>query len=66
MIPTSPSGERVPSPSLAAYGEIRRRADPAGWTNDIQATACQQCWNSIQKNHGINVCTLMSMMSEKS
>jgi len=30
---------------------------------DIQATALQ-CWNSIQKNYGINVCTLMSMMSD--
>ena len=31
---------------------------------DIQATALQ-CWNSIQKNYGINVCTLMSMMSNE-
>jgi L-fucose isomerase-like protein len=30
---------------------------------DIQATALQ-CWNSLQKNYGINVCTLMSMMSD--
>ncbi len=30
---------------------------------DIQATAIQ-CWNSLQTNYGINVCTLMSMMSE--
>jgi L-fucose isomerase-like protein len=30
---------------------------------DIQATALQ-CWNSLQANYGINVCTLMSMMSE--
>jgi L-fucose isomerase-like protein len=36
------------------------------WTaaNDLDATAIQ-CWNSIQKNYGINACTLMSMMSEK-
>ncbi len=36
------------------------------WTaaNDIDATALQ-CWNSIQKNYGVNACTLMSMMSEK-
>jgi L-fucose isomerase-like protein len=35
------------------------------WMNelDIDATALQ-CWNSIQKNYGINVCTLMSMMSD--
>jgi L-fucose isomerase-like protein len=31
---------------------------------DIQATALQ-CWNSIQKNYGVNVCTLMSMMSDQ-
>jgi L-fucose isomerase-like protein len=31
---------------------------------DIQATALQ-CWNSLQANYGINVCTLMSMMSEE-
>jgi L-fucose isomerase-like protein len=32
--------------------------------NDLDATAIQ-CWNSIQQNYGINVCTLMSMMSER-
>ncbi len=32
--------------------------------NSIDATAFQ-CWDSIQKNYGINSCTVMSMMSEK-
>ncbi|MFC1975267.1 L-fucose/L-arabinose isomerase family protein [Chloroflexota bacterium] len=32
--------------------------------NDIDATAIQ-CWSSLQQNYGINVCTIMSMMSEK-
>ena len=32
--------------------------------NDLDATAIQ-CWNSLQQNYGVNVCTLMSMMSEK-
>ena len=32
--------------------------------NDLTATALQ-CWNSIQKNFGVNACTLMSMMSDK-
>jgi len=32
--------------------------------NDLDATAIQ-CWTSIQQNYGINVCTLMSMMSER-
>jgi L-fucose isomerase-like protein len=33
-------------------------------SNDLDATAIQ-CWNSVQQNFGCNVCTLMSMMSEK-
>lgn len=32
--------------------------------NHLDATAIQ-CWTSVQKNFGCNVCTLMSMMSEK-
>lgn len=53
----------VPSPSIlrmAKFGVALTR-----WMEelDINATALQ-CWNSIQKNYGINVCTLMSMMSD--
>jgi L-fucose isomerase-like protein len=32
--------------------------------NDLDASALQ-CWTSIQKNFGVNVCTLMSMMSNE-
>lgn len=32
--------------------------------NALNATAIQ-CWTSVQENYGCNVCTLMSMMSEK-
>jgi len=32
--------------------------------NDLVATAIQ-CWNSIQKNYGVNACTLMAMMSDQ-
>jgi L-fucose isomerase-like protein len=32
--------------------------------NHLDATAIQ-CWTSVQQNFGCNVCTLMSMMSEK-
>ena len=39
-----------------AHGKVRRRPDPLDDKLDIQATALQ-CWNSIQKNYGINVCT---------
>jgi L-fucose isomerase-like protein len=37
-----------------------------GWMerNDLNATAIQ-CWSSLQRNFGVNVCTVMSMMSEK-
>jgi L-fucose isomerase-like protein len=31
--------------------------------NEVDATAIQ-CWTSIQKNYGINACTLMSMYSD--
>jgi L-fucose isomerase-like protein len=54
----------VPSPSIlrmAKFGVALTR-----WMEalDVQATALQ-CWNSIQKNYGINICTLMSMMSDQ-
>ncbi len=32
--------------------------------NALDATAIQ-CWTSVQQNYGCNVCTIMSMMSEK-
>jgi L-fucose isomerase-like protein len=32
--------------------------------NSLNATALQ-CWTSLQQNYGCNLCTLMSMMSEK-
>ena len=32
--------------------------------NDLQATAIQ-CWTSLQANFGCNVCTAMSMLSQK-
>jgi L-fucose isomerase-like protein len=38
----------------------------SGWMQeyDLQATAIQ-CWTSMQRNYGINPCTVMSMMSER-
>jgi L-fucose isomerase-like protein len=32
--------------------------------NDLHASAIQ-CWSSMQQNFGVNVCTVMSMMSER-
>ncbi|HKW18893.1 MAG TPA: L-fucose/L-arabinose isomerase family protein [Terriglobales bacterium] len=36
------------------------------WMNDLglRATAIQ-CWSSMQENFGVNVCTIMSMMSQE-
>jgi len=36
------------------------------WMKDLGLTATAiQCWSSLQQNYGINVCTIMSMMSEQ-
>ncbi|MGA1982450.1 MAG: L-fucose/L-arabinose isomerase family protein [Acidobacteriaceae bacterium] len=36
------------------------------WMEELGLTATAiQCWSSMQKNYGVNVCTIMSMMSER-
>jgi L-fucose isomerase-like protein len=36
------------------------------WMRNLGLTATAiQCWSSMQKNYGVNVCTIMSMMSEQ-
>ncbi|MFP5231611.1 MAG: L-fucose/L-arabinose isomerase family protein [Acidobacteriota bacterium] len=36
------------------------------WMQSLGLTATAlQCWSSLQKNYGVNVCTVMSMMSEQ-
>jgi L-fucose isomerase-like protein len=36
------------------------------WMEELGLTATAiQCWSSMQKNYGVNVCTVMSMMSER-
>lgn len=52
----------VPPPSLVRMAKLGVVIE--GWmrANDLDASALQ-CWTSIQKNFGVNVCTLMSMMS---
>jgi L-fucose isomerase-like protein len=36
------------------------------WMKSLGLTATAiQCWSSMQKNYGVNVCTVMSMMSEQ-
>jgi L-fucose isomerase-like protein len=56
--------EGVPSPSLlkmAKFGIVLE-----DWMGELDLTATAiQCWDSLQLNYGVNVCTLMSMMSEQ-
>jgi L-fucose isomerase-like protein len=56
------TGNIPPEPLLrmAKYGVV---LDDWVAANELDATALQ-CWTSVQQNYGINVCTLMSMMSD--
>ncbi|HQG48094.1 MAG TPA: hypothetical protein PK373_03315, partial [Sedimentisphaerales bacterium] len=54
----------VPQETLVKMAKLGIAIDDWMVANDLDATAIQ-CWTSIQKNYGLNACTLMSMMSEK-
>lgn len=54
----------VPNPALLRMSKFGVVLDDWMAALDIDATAIQ-CWNSLQSNLGANVCTLMSMMSER-
>lgn len=56
--------ESVPPPALVRMAKLG--VVLADWmsANDLVSSAIQ-CWTSLQKNCGVNVCTLMSMMSEQ-
>jgi L-fucose isomerase-like protein len=56
--------EGVPSPSILKMAKIGVVLDEWMQKLDITASAIQ-CWDSLQLNYGVNVCTLMSMMSEQ-
>jgi L-fucose isomerase-like protein len=56
--------QSVPSPAMLRMAKLGVVIDEWMRGNDLQATALQ-CWTSIQKNYGINACTLMSMMSNQ-
>ena len=56
--------DTVPSPSLLRMAKLGVVIEDWMAENDLQASAIQ-CWTSLQKNYGINVCTLMSMMSDQ-
>jgi len=54
----------VPPPSLVRMAKLGIVIGDWMKANDLVGSALQ-CWTSIQKNFGVNVCTLMSMMSEE-
>ncbi len=63
-IQTYAKHDTVPSPALVRMAKLGLVIDDWMQANDLQATALQ-CWTSMQKNYGINACTLMSMMSNQ-
>ncbi len=54
----------VPPPSLVKMAKLGITISDWMKVYDLNASAIQ-CWISLQQNFGINVCTLMSMMSDK-
>ena len=53
----------VPPAKLVQMARLGVVLDDFVAANHLDATAIQ-CWTSLQQNHGCNVCTSMSMMSE--
>ena len=56
--------DTVPSQSMLRMAKLGIVISDWMAENDLNASALQ-CWNSVQKNFGVNVCTLMSMMSNQ-
>ena len=56
--------DSVPSPALVKMAKLGITISDWMKVYDLNASAIQ-CWTSLQQNFGINVCTLMSMMSDK-
>lgn len=56
--------DQAPPPSLVRIAKLG--VVISDWMDEyeIDATAIQ-CWESLQKNYGVNVCTVMSMMSDR-
>ncbi|HVN78352.1 MAG TPA: L-fucose/L-arabinose isomerase family protein [Terriglobia bacterium] len=55
--------DQVPSPSLRLMAKLAIVLSDWMEQYNLDATAIQ-CWTSVQKNYGVNVCTIMSMMSQ--
>lgn len=56
--------DSVPPPNLVRMAKLGIVISEWMEANDLDASALQ-CWTSIQKNYGVNACTLMSMMSDQ-
>ena len=54
----------VPNEAILRMAKFALVVDDWMQSLGISATAIQ-CWSSLQKNYGVNVCTIMSMMSEQ-
>lgn len=54
----------APDESIVRMAKFAKVVDDWMQSLGITATAIQ-CWSSLQKNFGVNVCTIMSMMSER-
>jgi len=54
----------VPEESLLLMAKLGTVISDWMQQNDLDATAIQ-CWTALQQNYGVNVCALMSMMSER-
>ncbi|OUC05591.1 fucose isomerase [Litorilinea aerophila] len=54
----------VPEPRVVKMAKLGVVLDAWMDAYDLDATAIQ-CWSSLQRNYGVNVCTLMSMMSDR-
>ncbi len=54
----------APAESLVRMAKFAIVVDDWMDSLGISATA-MQCWSSLQKNFGVNVCTIMSMMSQR-
>ena len=53
----------VPSEAVVKQAKLAVVIDD--WMHDLDIVASAiQCWTSLQSNYGVNVCTIMSMMSE--
>ncbi len=53
----------IPSEALVKQAKLGVAIDEWMQQYDLTASAIQ-CWDSLQHNYGVNVCTIMSMMSE--